>query len=116
MKSLTLVTMLAMLVAGPAFAHGAAMTEAVPGLLKRAGVTADVATATARARVPKGTIEAAEIEEEGGKLVYSFDIKTAGRTGIDEVNVDAHTGKVLSVSHETPRQQAKEKAADQKPQ
>lgn len=112
MRIPTMVAMVAMLVAGPAFAHGAEVTEAAPGLLKRAGVTADAATATAQARVPKGKIESAEIEEENGKLVYSFDITTAGKTGIDEVNVDAHTGKVLSVVHETPRQEAKEKAAE----
>jgi len=114
MRILVTVAMVSVLVAGPAFAQSTKMTEAAPGLLKRAGITPDAATATAQAKLPKGKIESAEIEEENGKLLYSFDIRTAGKTGIDEVNVDAHTGKVLGVAHETPRQQAKEKAADTK--
>jgi uncharacterized membrane protein YkoI len=114
MRIPTLVAMAAMLVAGAAFAHSATMTEAAPGLLKRARITPDAATATAQAKVPKGKIESAEIEDENGRLIYSFDINTAGKSGIDEVNVDAHTGKVVSVAHETPRQEANEKAADTK--
>ena len=47
-----------------------------------------------------------------GKLIYSFDIKVAGKSGIEEVAVDAMTGKVLVVEHESPKQEAKEKAAD----
>ena len=47
-----------------------------------------------------------------GKLIYSFDIKVAGKSGIEEVAVDAMTGKVLAVKHESPKQEAKEKAAD----
>jgi len=112
MRIPTMLAMVAMLVADVAFAHGATVTEAAPGLLKRAGITPDAATATAQAKFPKGKIESAEIEEENGKLLYSFDIETPGKSGIDEVNVDAHTGKVLGVAHETPRQQAKEKAEE----
>ena len=102
-----------MLVAAPAFGGGAPMKEEKPGLLKRAKVTPDAATAAAQAKVPKGTITSAEIEVEHGKLIYSFDIKTAGKSGIDEVNVDAMTGAV-SLQHETPRDEARERAADKK--
>lgn len=114
MKTRTIMLAMAtMLMAAPVFAQGVPMKEEKPGLLKRAKVTADAATAAAQAKVPKGKIASAEIEEENGKLIYSFDVKTKGKTGIDEVNVDAITGKV-SVQHETPRDEARERAADKK--
>ena len=83
-----------------------------PGLLKHATITPDSAIRLAQARLPAGRIQSAEIESEDGRLIYSFDLKTAGRSGIDEVNVDAKTGKVLPVEHEGPRAEARERAAD----
>jgi len=41
-------------------------------------------------------------------------MKTPGRSGIDEVNVDAMTGKVVGVSHESPATEKKEAAAEAK--
>ena len=76
------------------------VTEDKPGLLARARVNPDLATATALARVPGGVIKAGEIEEEGGKLIYSFDIKVAGKRGIEEVHVDAMTGALIKTEHE----------------
>ena len=102
--------------AAPLVAQNAKVTvkEEKPGLLARAKVTADAAIATAQAKVPKATLASAEIEEENGKLIYSFDFKTEGKSGIDEVNVDAVTGKFMTLEHETPKSEAKEKAADAK--
>jgi uncharacterized membrane protein YkoI len=88
------------------------VTEAKPGLLKRAKVTPDAAMAKAQAKVPTGKLDTAEIEEEDGKLIYSLVYKIAGKTGVEEVAVDAMTGKVLSVEHETSEDIAKEKKAD----
>ena len=99
--------------AGPVHAEGVPVKEAKPGLLKKAKITSDAATAAAQEKVPKGTIVSAEIEEEHGKLIYSFDIRTEGKSGIDEVNVDAITGKV-HLQHETPKDEARENAADKK--
>jgi uncharacterized membrane protein YkoI len=98
------VMLLAFAVGAPsALAQAVKVTEAAPGLLKRAKITADSAIAVAKARLPRGTISAAEIEREGGKLIYSFEFKTAGKSGIDEVNVDALTGKLVgNVEHESP--------------
>ena len=94
-------------------AQGVKVEENKPGLLKKAKITADSAIVIAKARLPKATINAAEIEEENGKLIYSFDFKTAGKTGIDEVNVDALTGKLVGkVQHESPKDEAKEAKAD----
>ncbi len=100
----------------PLVAQNAKVTvkEEKPGLLARAKVTSDAAIATAQAKVPKGKLASAEIEEENGKLIYSFDFKTEGKSGIDEANVDALTGKLLSFAHESPKAEAKEKAADAK--
>ena len=86
--------------------------EEKPGLLKKAKVTAEAATAAAQAKFPKAKISAAEIEEEDGKLIFSFDMKTPGKDGIDEVNVDAMTGKVLKTEHESPKDEAKEEKED----
>jgi hypothetical protein len=78
-------------------------------LKAQAKITGEQATATALAQVPNGKITSAEIEQEHGKLLYSFDITTAGKTGIDEVQVDAVTGKLVgSVVHETPADERKE--------
>jgi hypothetical protein len=59
-----------------------------------------------------GTIQSAELEREKGRLVYSFDIKTAG--AIHEVQVDAMTGKVVEDTIEDPAAEAKEKQQDAK--
>ena len=112
MKSLSLAIALALAAATSAAAQGTTVTEEKPGLLKLAKITAEAATTAALARVPNGKVEKAEIEEEKGKLIYSFDIKVAGKSGIEEVAVDAMTGKVLVVEHESPKKEAKEKAAD----
>lgn len=112
MKSIRIAVALSLFAAVPLLAQGVTVKEEKPGLMKRAKVSAEVATAAALARVPGGKVEKAELEEEKGKLIYSFDIKLAGKAGIEEVAVDAVSGKVLSVEHESPADEAKEKAAD----
>jgi Peptidase propeptide and YPEB domain len=70
-------------------------------------------TALASLKDPsKGTVKEAELESEHGCLVYSFDIQVAGANGIQEVQVDAGDGKVLSSEHESPKAEAAEKAKD----
>jgi len=94
-------------------AQGVRITETKPGLLKRAKISGDSAVAVARARLPKATVNSAEIEEEDGRLIFSFDMKTPGKSGIDEVNVDALTGKLVGkVQHESAADERKE-AADE---
>ena len=83
-------------------------------LEKEAKMTMADARALALKTVPGATIQAGEIEREGGKLIYSFDMKTAGKTGIDEVNINAMTGKLLSNKHETPKDERAEAKADAK--
>jgi uncharacterized membrane protein YkoI len=79
---------------------GLTVKEEEPGLLAKASISTDSATKVAQARIPKGTIQSAEIEMEDGHLIYSFDMKLPNKSGIDEVTVDAMTGRVLTVEHE----------------
>jgi uncharacterized membrane protein YkoI len=83
-------------------------------LVKEATVTESAAAAAAKAAVPGATIDKVELEKEGGKLIYSYDLKTAGKSGVDEVHVDAMTGAVISNVHETPAQEKAEKNAEKK--
>ena len=83
-------------------------------LQKEAKMTMEEARTTALKTVPGATIQAGEIEREGGKLIYSFDMKVPGKTGIDEVNIDAMTSKLVSHQHETPKDERAEAKADAK--
>jgi uncharacterized membrane protein YkoI len=76
------------------------VSEAKPGLLKEAKVQPAAAQKTALGHVPNATITKAEIEQEGKKLIYSYDMTVPGKSGVTEVHVDANTGKVLSTKHE----------------
>jgi uncharacterized membrane protein YkoI len=82
----------------------------------RAEAKIDEATArsTALKEVPKGTVQSSELEREKGKLIYSFDIKVPGKSGIEEVNVDAITGAVVAHEHESPKAEKKEAAQEAK--
>lgn len=83
-------------------------------LVKEAKVGESDAAKTAQAKLPNGRIEAVELEREGGKLIYSYEIKVPGRSGIEEVNVDAISGAVVSTEHETPKTERKEAKQEKK--
>ena len=75
------------------------------------------ARATALAQVKGARVQSHELEFEGGRWIYSYDLKVRGKSGIDEVNVDANTGAVVGgVQHENPKTEAKEKAGEAKEQ
>ena len=73
-----------------------------------AKVSEDSARAIALKVVPGATVQGAEIEKEKGKVIWSFDLKVAGKKGIEEVNVNAMTGKVVGHEHESDAKEAKE--------
>ncbi|HEV7994529.1 MAG TPA: PepSY domain-containing protein [Gemmatimonadaceae bacterium] len=100
----------------PAHRHTTAVkkVETQAELQKEAHMTMADARAMALETVPTATIQAGEIEREGGKLIYSFDMKVPGKSGIDEVNIDAMTGKLVSHQHETPKDERAEAKADAK--
>jgi uncharacterized membrane protein YkoI len=75
-----------------------------------------ITMAQARATALKkahGTVKSAELENEHGKLIYSFDIATS-KSNITEVNVDAMTGKVIAVQQENAAKEAAEKQQEAK--
>lgn len=74
--------------------------EESSGLLARAAVTPEAASILALATVPGGTITKAEIEDEDGVLLYSFELKVEGQKGIRTVEIDATTGAVLAQENE----------------
>lgn len=69
-------------------------------------------TALKAVNASSATVSSAELEAEGGCLIYSFDIQMPGKQSITEIAVDAGTGKVLAEKHEGPKAQAAEKVAD----
>jgi len=83
-------------------------------LMKQAKITKAEAEQIALAKVSRGIVKSAEIEKEKGHLVWSFDIARPGTHDITEVLVDAKTGRIISIQTESPRDQAKEAAADKK--
>jgi uncharacterized membrane protein YkoI len=86
--------------------NGAEESQAV--LEKEAKVTEAQARITALAKVVNGTVKSSELEKEHGKLIWSFDIATANTQNITEVQVDAKTGRIVSMQIESPAKQAKE--------
>lgn len=89
-------------------------SEKQAALQKEARISEATARATALKEVPNGTVKSSELERENGKLIYSFDITVAGKTGIDEVNVDAIDGSIVAKQHETPKMEKKEAAKEAK--
>jgi Predicted membrane protein len=81
-------------------------------LAKEAKIARSEAEHIALSKVPDGRVSSGELEREHGMLIWSFDIAKAGTRNINEVQVDAKTGKVVSVKIETPKDQAEEAAAD----
>jgi hypothetical protein len=84
-------------------------------LMRFAKVTEAAAVAVAQKRLPQHTIVALEIERENGRLIYSFDMKLAGKPGIDELNVDAITGKLVGTMQHEPDATEKKEAAKEPP-
>ena len=87
-------------------------------LRNQAKVTEEAAKATALAAVPGASVKSSELENEKGKLIWSFDLTIPGKKGIEEVNVDAMTGKVIAKEHEdakAEKAEAKAEKAEKKP-
>lgn len=75
-------------------------------------ITMSEARAIALKKAP-GKVKSAELENEHGLLIYSFDIATS-KTAITEVNVDAMNGKIVAVQHESAAKEAAEKQQEAK--
>ena len=112
---LSQLTLILALFAGLGLSVAVAAEASQAALKAQAKITQEEATKTALAKVPDGKIKSVEIENENGKLIWSFDISMPRSTSITEVQVDANTGKIVSTQIETPKDQANETAADKKP-
>ncbi len=80
-------------VATAAFARQAALQEEQAGLLARVKVSPESARQTVLSQFPGASITESELEEEDGRLIYSFDLVVGGKK--EEVEIDAITGQVL---------------------
>ena len=91
-------------------------TEESPAALqKEAKISEATARATALKEVATGSsVKKFELERENGKLIYSYDINVPGKTGIDEVAVNAIDGSVVAHEHETPKKERAEAAQEAK--
>ncbi len=89
--------------------------ETQAALQKEAKISEETARATALKAFPNGTVKSSELEREKGKLIYSYDITVPGKTGIEEVNVNAIDGTVVGKQHESPKTEKKEAAQEAKP-
>ncbi|MGI8400032.1 MAG: PepSY domain-containing protein [Gemmatimonadaceae bacterium] len=88
--------------------HTVKKEESQADLQNEAKISEATARVTALKEVPNGTVKSEEIERENGKLIYSYDITVPGKSGIDEVNVNAMTGAVVAKSHEGAKAEKKE--------
>jgi len=88
--------------------------ESQAALQKEAKIAEADARATALKEVPNGSVKSEELEREHGKLIYSYDITVPGKSGIQEVNVNAIDGTVVAKEHETAKSEKKEAKAEAK--
>ncbi|MHB0948054.1 MAG: PepSY domain-containing protein [Gemmatimonadaceae bacterium] len=101
--------------AAPSRASGHTPKEETPAQLRAAAKVSEAAArATALAAVPGSTVESSELEREKGALIWSFDLKRAGKPGIEEVAVDAVTGAIVAREHESPAAEEREVARERK--
>jgi uncharacterized membrane protein YkoI len=81
-------------------------------LAAEATVSEQIAYETALKRIKHGKIVALELEREDSILLYSIDVRVAGKSGIEEVHVSATDGSVLSVVRESAQDERAEAAKD----
>jgi len=122
MKTVTYVALFATMLTLGAATRSSAQQARAPkkeatsqaALRKEAKIREEDARKTALAAVPGGKVQSHELERENGRLIYSYDIKVAGKSGVEEVNVNAITGEIVTHEHEDAKAEAKEKKAESK--
>jgi uncharacterized membrane protein YkoI len=106
--ALTAAVLTALSLAGSTLAAEASQAS----LMHQAKITKAAAEKIALAKVHSGTVKSAELEQEHGALVWSFDIATLKSRDIHEILVNARTGTIVHTEVESPAAQAKEAKAD----
>jgi uncharacterized membrane protein YkoI len=111
MKKLAQTLLVAAVAIGSACSHpGASTTMTIPPeLATQATVSPDSALSIAVRDLQSPEMLSGELEEESGRLVYSFDLRVPGRSGVEEIQVDARNGDVVLRQHETDQAEAQEK-------
>jgi len=94
--------------------RSAKKAETQADLQKEAKISEETARATALKEVPNGTVKSSELEREKGKLIYSYDITVPGKSGVEEVNVNAVDGSLVGKTHESAKTEKKETAKEAK--
>ena len=94
--------------------RSAKKAETQADLQKEAKISEETARATALKEVPNGTVKSSELEREKGKLIYSYDITVPGKSGVEEVNVNAVDGSLVGKTHESAKTEKKEGAKEAK--
>jgi len=79
-----------------------------------ARITRAQAEKAALSRVPGGKLNGAKLEQENGRLIWSVDITTPLTKKVAAVQVDAHTGRVLSKLAQNPADRAEESVGGKK--
>jgi uncharacterized membrane protein YkoI len=92
--------------------HAQAAEASQASLVSQAKITRAAAEKIALSKIPSGTVKSAELEQEHGALVWSFDIVTPKSHDIHEILVNAKTAAIVHAEIETPKAQATEAAAD----
>jgi uncharacterized membrane protein YkoI len=85
--------------------------EIPAALAARAEITPERAQAIALASVPGSRLLHGELEEEDGSLIYSFDLGVERESGVEEVHVDARSGRIVGREHESTAQEANEESS-----
>lgn len=92
--------------------YALAAEDTLAALTAEAKITEAQAKTTALSKVPHGTVKSSELEREHGRVVWSFDLSKPSEKGVTEVQVDAKSGKIISVKKETSAQETKEATAE----
>jgi hypothetical protein len=80
-----------------------------------ASLTADQARTRALAAAGSGAeVKKGRLETERGCLVYKYDVKVSGKSGVQEILVDAGSGEILKSKHESALRDKVEGAVDPK--
>ena len=82
-------------------------------LLKQVRLTKHDAKKIALTKIKRGTIKCVHLEKENGVLIWSVDIAQPAKKDLTDIWVDATTGKITSVTVETPIYE-KEEVAEEK--
>lgn len=107
------VAVCSLLVAGAASAQAAKlMKEGKPLQFAQARVTPEAARTTALRGVKESVMRDEGIEREHGEHAYSFDMRVTEESPRALVLVDATTGAIVSVEHETLAHEKAEAAND----